>query len=474
MPGSPLAGGSASSNTGSAHLAKVAPAYRPMVLTEREPRDTSQPLGSLADPAIASWLGAYADTASGVWVTADSARQCPEVDACVGLIEDTVATVPCELFRRTDNGGRERAGDNPLYGLMHDRPNGWQSSSDFFKMMEGWRQTHGHARARLITSTRGPVGLEPMYPPSCRPYMTPRGLVYRWTPPDGGPVVTLLPSEVLDVRGGPPRPGRIFESVGKVELHRDDIGLVMACSQYLSRFFSNNAVPKAYMEVPGEINDVSAGLLRERYERRHRGLENQHRIGILDGGAKLTAIGSTNDDAQVIETHSMGVAKLARSWGVPAFLIGETGGVSNFGTGIEQQSIGFVTYYMRPKFVAWEQALDVLLMSDAMRRQYFFEFNIDGLLRGDFKTRMDGYAIQIQWGICSVNEIRRLMNLAPVAGGDERLIPLNMCPASMIKDVLLKPSAGGGAPDPNANTRELVALIAAANGIELPERLNGH
>jgi HK97 family phage portal protein len=103
----------------------------------------------------------------------------------------------------------------------------------------------------------------------------------------------------------------------------------------------------------------------------------------------------------------MAVAKIARIFGVPLHLIGETRRVTSWGTGIEQQSIGFITYYMRPKFVVWEQALNRALMSDQMRQRFYFEFNIDGLLRGDFKTRMEGYALLVQWGLTTINEIRR-------------------------------------------------------------------
>ena len=455
-------------------MAKRDPGYRPMVFSEREPESRASASSgvTLADPVLAQWFGAYAETASGLWVTAETARRCPEVDACVGLIEDTLGTVPCELFAREADGSRQAATASPLYGLVHDRPNGWQTSSDFFKLMEGWRQTHGNAYARLITTNRGPVGMEPLYPPSCRPYMTPQGLVYRWTPPDNGPVVTLMADEVLHVRGGPPRMGRMYEAIGKVELHREDIGLVQACSQYLSRFFANNATPRIAIEVPGTLTPESSDTLRQRWMTRHAGVENAHIPAVLEGGMKVSPIGATNDDSQIVQSHAMGVAKLARSWGVPAFLIGETGGVSNFGTGIEQQSIGFVTYYMRPKYVAWEQALDVLLMSSQMRRDFFFSFDMDGLVRGDFKSRMDAIALQIQWGVLSPNEVRRSMNLPPAPGGDERLFPLNMCPASLIKDVLLKgsdpketkpASAVPVEPTDEEKTRALIRLIQAVN-----------
>jgi HK97 family phage portal protein len=275
---------------------------------------------------------------------------------------------------------------------------------------------------------------------------------------------------VLYLRDGPPRRGNLAESIGNVELAREDIGLAMACSEYLSRFFSNNAAPKAAITLPAAISDEAANKLRETWERRHRGLENANRIAILDGAMDIKALGMSNDDAQVVQTHAMAVNKIARRFGVPGFLIGETGDVSNFGTGIEQQSIGFITYYMRPKLVVWEQALNAALMSDAMRRDYYFEFNIDGLLRGDFKTRMEGYALMIQWGLSTPNEIRKLMNLPPIEGGDERLVPLNMAPASRVMDVLLKTAPAGTSQRDQADLaiRALMDILRAS-GARIPE-----
>lgn len=219
-------------------------------------------------------------------------------------------------------------------------------------------------------------------------------------------------------------------------------------------------------------------LVRDQFEMRHAGLANAHRIGVLQGGLDIESLGITNDEAKVIEAYSLSVAQIARVWGIPLHLIGETTKSTSWGTGLEQQSTGFVVYYMRPKFVVWEQALNKALMSSDMRRSFYFEFNVDGLLRGDFKARMEGYALMVQWGLATPNEIRRQMNLPPLEGGDERLHPLNMAPASRIMDVLMRKQAGGNEQD-NADqaTRALVTLIAMAQGraVDLTGgHLNGH
>jgi HK97 family phage portal protein len=449
-------------------MARSTPSYRPMVFTEAEPRAIAAPLGPPRDPVIAEWLGQYATTASGVNVTPDNARRCPEVDACVGLIEDTIATVPLDFFERVSDDERQARPENPLHGLLHDTPNGWQTSAEFRQMMEGYRQTHANAYARVVSGPRGPIALEPEHPATMLPFRSGDSVAYRWTPLDGSAPRILLQHEVLHLRGGPPKRTNLALAESKVERHREDIGLLQASAEYLSRFFSNNAAPKAAITIPTEISNEAADRLRDTWERRHRGIENQHRVAILEGGIDIKALGLTNDEAQVVEVHNMAVAKVARIFGVPLHLIGETSNSTSWGTGIEQQSIGFVTYYMRPKFVVWEQALNRTLMSGDMRRRFYFEFNIDGLLRGDFKTRMEGYALLAQWGVMTINEIRKLMNLAPVEGGDERLHPLNMAPASRIMDVLLRTPPGQTQRDSaDVATRFLQQLIDAS-GARMP------
>lgn len=414
------------------------------------------------DPALVDWLyGGGARTATGISVTPDNARQCPEVDACVGLIEDTIATVPLDFFERTGDGSRERRDDHPLHALLHDTPNSWQTSAEFRQMMEGWRSTHGNAYARIVTSGLSgfPSALEPIPPAQMQPFRVPGGVAYRWTP-DSGSQRVLLQNEVLHLKDSPFK-ASLVEGESKVTRHRETIGRALAIGEYISRFFSNYAVPKAFLEVPGVLDKEGAELLRDQFEARHAGLENSHRIGVLMAGMKLNSVGVDNDAAKTIETYSLAVSQVARIWDIPLHLIGEMTKATSWGTGIEQQSIGFVVYAMRPKFVIWEQALNAALMSSATRRNFFFEFNVDGLLRGDFKTRMEGFALMVQWGLATPNEIRRLMNLPPVADGNERLHPINYAPASRIMDVLMRNKTEPKTADDA--TRMLASIVKAAN-----------
>lgn len=416
------------------------------------------------DPVLAEIFGSTGRTSAGVNVTPWNAREIPEVDACVSLIEDTVATIPLDLFERTGDSTRERRPENRLHRLLHEKPNEWQTSAEFRQMMEGWRSTHGNAFARIVSSNSGPIALEPMQPGETRPFRFGDGVAFRWQPPDA-PARTLMQGEVLHLRDRPARRWNMLEGESKVERHRETIGRAKATGEYLSRFFSNGAVPKTFLlPTAGELlGEEAIKTLRAQFEDRHGGPENAHRIGVLPGGLDIKALGVDNEKAQVVEAYTLLVTQVARIWGIPLHLIGEMTKSTSWGTGIEQQSIGFVVYYMRPKFVMWEQALNAALMSSEMRQRFFFEFNIDGLLRGDFKTRMEGFAIMIKWGLASPNEIRRLMNLPPVDGGDERLQPLNMVPASRVMEVLLRDSNSAAASDTDTVDRMTRALTNLIN-----------
>lgn len=421
------------------------------------------------DPVLAEWLGVGAETEAGVTVTPNSARQCPEVDACIGLIEDTIATVPLDLFERTGEGARARRDDHPLHRLLHDKPNDWQTSAEFRQMMEGWRETHGNAYARIIPNGEMgfPAALEPMHPDYMAPFRGPNGGVFfRHTPADG-PARTFTQGEILHLRDRPARRTNLLEGESKVTRHREAIGRAMATGNYLSQFFAGAGMPKIALILPAgvEVDEPQKKKLVDQFMRRHGNTVQMKRPAVLDAGIDVKQLGTNNDDAQVIQAYEQSVAQIARVFGVPLHLIGETSKVTSWGTGIEQQSIGFVVYYMRPKFVVWEQALNRALMSADTRKRFYFEFNIDGLLRGDFKSRMDGFALLIQWSLASPNEIRRLLNFPPVDGGDERLAPLNMVPASRIMDVLLKSGSGNERRDADWATAALAAMISGkANG----------
>jgi HK97 family phage portal protein len=255
------------------------------------------------------------------------------------------------------------------------------------------------------------------------------------------------------LKRAPWKPNRL-EGLSLLTQHAETIAVAMASIEYLARFFGNNAAPNVVLEVPAVLADKTAETLRSQWERRHRGVSNAHRLAITDGGMKLHSIGMTNEQAEMAALYRQCVADIARVYGVPLHLIGETEKSTSWGTGIEQMSLGFLIYSLRPWLVIWEQALNRALLSSETRGRYYFEFNADGLLRGDFKTRMEGFALMIQWALATPNEIRRMLNMPPLAGGDDRLQPLNMVPATQAMEVL--------SPNPTVATNALRVIRGGA------------
>lgn len=438
-----------------------------------EARSHVTPGVSVGDAALARLFGFGSVASSGVSVTPENYRICPEADACVTLIEDTIATLPLDLYERKSDAERERASDHPLHVLLHDRPNGWQTGAEFRGMMEGFREGWGNAYAEVVTQADQIVALEPMHPDQVTPFRTSvGGWAYNYAPMIG-PSRILLPGEILHLKDKPYRRDLMLCGQSRVERHKETLGRAIATLEYISRFFSNGAVPKTFL-VPTDgkvLSEPQRDEIKKAFQERHAGLENAHKVGVLPALLDIKTIGVDNEKAQLVESYGLAVRQIGSIFGVPLHLIGEMNksvGAGQGGTGIEQQSIAFLTYHMRPKLVLWEQALNVTLMSRDMGRQFYFEFNVDGLLRGDFKSRMEGYALMVQWGLASANEIRRQMNLPPVAGGDERLIPLNMVPATQIMSVLLKTTSNDNNPGAQKDaldvaTRALAMVVAEYN-----------
>lgn len=420
----------------------------------REARATAHP----RDPVLAEWF-AGGNTIPGVSVTPANALRCPAVLAPIRLLSGTLSILPAEMFLRTAHGGRERADSSPLYDLIHARPNAWQTSAQFRRLMTERMLGWGNAYARIVNPGAASA-LIPLHPDRVCPYRAADGSVWYRHAPRNGPQETLAADEVLHLRYGPALDDEGLEAESPIRLNRETVALAMAATEYLARFFGNAATPRGVLEADALIDRPTADKMRAQWEERHGGLANAHRLAILDAGLKFKPVSMTNEQAQFLDLYRQIASEIAsKIFGIPPHLVGDTEKQSSWGTGIEQMSIGYVVHTVQPLIEEWEQSLDAALLTSASRRRFFFELNVDGLLRGDFKSRMEGYALQIQWGLVTPNEIRRLMNLAPLPGGDQRLQPLNMAPADRVMDVLLKKQ-------PEQAQRALRALLGGLEGGE--------
>ena len=348
--------------------------------------------------------------------------QTTAVYACVRILAEAVAGLPLHLYRHKEDGGKEKALEHPLYYLLHTEPNPEMTSFAFRETLMSHLLLWGNAYAQIIRDGAGRVlFLYPLLPSKMTVDRTPAGQLFYEYRTDTGPVI-LRPQDVLHI------PGLGFDGLigySPIAMAKNAIGMAIATEEYGAKFFSNGANPGGVLEHPGVVKDPKR--VRESWNAVYQGSGNAHRIAVLEEGMKFNAIGIPPEQAQFLQTRKFQINEIARIFRVPPHMVGdlEKSSFSN----IEQQSLEFVKYTLDPWVVRWEQAVQKALLLPSEKRAYFAKFNVDGLLRGDYQSRMTGYATGRQNGWLSANDIRELedMNRIPAElGGDLYLINGNM------------------------------------------------
>ena len=360
----------------------------------------------------------YGTSLAGKSVTPTSAIQVSAVYACVRVIAETVASLPLHVYETTDTGSR-KANEHPLYRLLHDEPNTEMTS---FVLL------YGNSYCQIIRSGRSKiVGLYPLLPDRMTVDRDSKGkLTYTYTTSDGK-IAYLAPEDVLHI------PGLGFDGVmgySPIALEKAAIGLGIAAEEYGSKFFANGARPSGILTHPNTVKDPAA--LRASWNAAYGGSGNASRVAVLEEGMTFTPLSIPNNEAQFLETRKFQVTEICRIFRVPPHMIGdlERATFSN----IESQNISFAVHTIRPWLVRIEQAVNRALIPENEKGRFYAQFNIDGLMRGDYKSRMEGYAIARQNGWMSANDIRALENLNPISeeeGGDAYLVNGNMIPISL-------------------------------------------
>ena len=374
----------------------------------------------------------FGGTTSGKPVNERSAMQMTAVYACVRILAEAVAGLPLHLYRYKADGGKEKATDHPLYLLLHDEPNPEMSSFVFRETLMTHLLLWGNAYAQIIHNGRGEVvALYPLMPNKMTVDRDENGrLYYQYTcskeeaatMPNA--TVILSPSEVLHI------PGLGFDGLvgySPIAMAKNAIGMAIACEEFGAKFFANGAAPSGVLEHPGTIKDP--GRVREAWQSQFGGSSNSGKVAVLEEGMKYTPISISPEQAQFLETRKFQINEIARIFRVPPHMVGdlEKSSFSN----IEQQSLEFVKYTLDPWVIRWEQSLARSLFTESEKKEYFFKFSVEGLLRGDYASRMSGYATARQNGWMSANDIRELENLDRIPaedGGDLYLINGNMLP----------------------------------------------
>lgn len=378
-----------------------------------------------ADIDWATYLDIGARTGGLQPVSVEGAQALPAVYACINVLSETLASLPLIVYSRKGDGSRERALRHPLYRLLHYKPNAEQTAFEFLELMTSYVAGWGNGRAEIEFSNGGKVlGLWPLRPDRTWPRRNPQTKELEFITYDANGGERTLPAwRVLNIRA---RGGDGVNGYSPIRVAMMAVSLGLATEEFGARFFSNGANPGMVVEHPGKLSDAAYQRLKTSWQDNAAGLENAHRVRILEEGMKIDKIGIPPEEAQFLETRVFQAQEIARIYRMPPHKIGllQQSTFSN----IEHQSIEFVTDTMRPWLVRVEQAMWRDLLTPSDQEAIYMEFLIDSLLRGDTPSRNAAYAVGRQWGWLSVNEIRERENMERIKDGDGYLQPLNMQP----------------------------------------------
>lgn len=365
-------------------------------------------------------LTAGAESASGTIVTPNTAMRVAAVYACVRIISGAVANLPIDIKRRVDNRTREDASDTAIWHTLRRRPNRWQKPAQFKRMMQAHVLLRGNAYAAKVKNARGEVqALIPLHPDRMEVrQLEDLSIQYIFTRRDGTRVI-YQQDEILHLMGltldG-------VKGVSPITYARETIGLSLAMEKQGASLFKNGARVSGVMKHPNKLGKEGMENLRASLEDFRTGGALEGKDLLLEEGMSYERMAMTQEDAQWIESRKFSRSDIAMFFGVPPHMIGDTEKSTSWGSGIEQQSQGFVTYTLEDHLTMWEEGVTVDLIAD---EKIYARFNRSALVRGDIKTRWGAYKDGMQWGVWSPNEVRAMEDENPRAEGDIYYDPPN-------------------------------------------------
>lgn len=364
----------------------------------------------------------FGTSAAGKAANPKTAMQLSTVYACVRVLAETVAGLPLHVYKR-DGTGAVRDPGHPLYRILHDQPNPEMTSFIWRETTMTHMQLWGNAYSQIVRDGFGKViGLYPLLPEKMQVDRAENGdIVYTYEKSDGS-YAYLRRDEVLHI------PALGFDGLigySPIAMQKNAIGLAIAAEEYGSKFFENGATPSGILTHPGPLKNPDR--IRAAWQKAYGGSSSAGKTAVLEEDMKYQRLSMPNNEAQFLETRKFQVDEICRIFRVPPHLVGdlEHATFSN----IEHQSIDFAMYSVSPWLKRIEQQFDSCLFTPQDRETYFTGFNLDGLMRGDYKSRMEGYAVARQNGWMNANDIRALENMNPIPaeeGGDAYLVNGNM------------------------------------------------
>lgn len=414
------------------------------------PRATLDPL----DDKYYVQIGSGGQALTGVYVSAESALSVAAVWACVRVISDPLGWLPLIMYRRQDDGGRRRADWHPLYTLLHDQPNPWQTAQDWRKLMTVYALLRGDGLSRIVPGPRGLVDqLIPIHPDRVVKIAQAKDYTLRYEIRKAGSLTEteiLLQDEVFHLRGlsldG-------LRGVSVVEYARQTLGLGLATEQYAARFYSQNATPAGLLIHPGKPSREARKKIKSEWEEDIGGLYNAHRTAVVAEGIDYKPISMSHQDSQFLESRQFEVEEIARWFGVPLHKIQSQSKATSWGSGIEEMNQDFITSALAPWAQAWQQAISRDLILDPTN--YYAEFLFDALSKGRLLDRYQAFHLALTDGWMNRNEVRAIENRNRADGLDDFLFPANMLEVGEESEPEPKPEpAMPGPPTPEDTDEE--------------------
>lgn len=349
---------------------------------------------------------------AGVPVTPDRAIAEPTVFACVRIKSSIPANMPIDLMRKTDARTREEVTDDPLAEVLSRRPNRWQTPSQFKRMMHTHLLLRGNAYALIVRGSRSVIGMIPLHPDRVSVLQTETGeLSYTYRHPKGA-VQVFRQAEIFHLVGlsldG-------ITGVSPIKFARETIGLSLAMQSHGSVIFRNGARASMVLKHPHTMGGEAIKSLQAALDEFRSGGENEGRALILEEGMTAEHLGMTSEDAQWIESRRFSRTDICMFFGVPPHMIGDTEKSTSWGSGIESQTQGFVSFSAEDDLVTWEETINRDLVDDP---RVYARFNRSSLVRANIEARWNAHVRALQWGVKSPNEIRADEDMNPREGGD--------------------------------------------------------
>jgi len=375
------------------------------------------------DPAYyASLVPSQTLSATGIAVSPETAMRVSAVFACIQLIAGTIGTLPIHAYRKRSDGRRERVDDHPAVQVLVDRPNGSWTRQQLIEQLVTHLLLWGNAFLRVDRNDLNyPVAIWLLHPSQ----------VAVWG--DGRDREFVMDGEVVDrstivhvpALSVDPRTGL---GLSPIAVARETVGIALASEEAAARFWEAGGILSGIIKTNASLTPEQAKRLLDAWEYLHRGVKRAGRVAVLDSGAEFQPIVMPWRDLQFLEQRQFQVAEIARLFGVPPHMIGDVDRSTSWGTGIQQQTLGFLQFTLRPWLVRIESVFSHDLVTT---RGVYVQFSVEGLLRADVETRYKSYKVAREMGVLSANEIRELEDMEPLGPeGDVYYVPANWLPVT--------------------------------------------